>query len=194
MKTKSALWAGLALAFLLGQGACVPESRHPLSEPESSVIDQRLVGLWVGRFGDANAYLHFVPKSENEMAIIAVSRGAEGVAGWSVFTMVSGAIGETWYMSVKGRLDDGEPWREGGGGFFLCRYRISAQGELSLWLLEAEAAAAAIAGGLRGRVEKGRFFDDIEITAATAELAAYVAAADPETLFSDPIGSFRRLE
>ncbi len=162
MKTKSALWAGLALALLVAQGACVPESRHPLTEPESSVIDQRLVGLWVGRFGDANAYLHFVPKSEHEMAIIAVSRGVEGVAGWSVFTMVSGAIGETWYMSVKGRLDDGEPWREG--------------------------------GGLGGKVEKGRFFDDIEITAATAELAAYVAAADPETLFSDPIGSFRRLE
>ncbi len=193
MKTKSALWAGLALALLAAQGACVPESRHPLTEPESSVIDQRLVGLWVGRFGDANAYLHFVPKNEREMAIIAVSRGVEGESGWSVFTMVSGAIGETWYMSVKGRLDDGEPWREG-GGFLLCRYRISGEGELSLWMLAAEAAASAIAGGLGGKVEKGRCFDDIEITASTAELAAYVAAADPETLFSDPIGSFRRVE
>jgi hypothetical protein len=192
MNTIGAIWVGLAL--LLGLVACVPESRHPLSDPETATIDERLVGLWAGRFGEANAYLHFLPRSEGEMEIIAVSRGVEGESGWSVFTTVSGAIGETWYMSVKGRLDDGEPWREGGGGFFLCRYRISAEGELLVWMLGAEAAVAAIAGGLGGRVEKGRFFDDIEITASTAELAAYLATADPKKLFTDPIGSFRRVE
>ena len=153
MKMIGATWAGFLLMLVLG--ACVPESRHPLSDPETSMIDQRLVGLWAGRIGDADAYVHFLPAGDNEMEIIAVSQAGDGRASWSVFSMFSSRIGDEWYMNVKGLLDDGEPWESGGGNLYLCRYRISAEGELSVWILNAKAAMAAIEGGLAGSVEKG---------------------------------------
>ena len=50
------------------------------------------------------------------------------------------------------------------------------------------------AGKLAGEVDEGRFATEVDITATTAELAAYVAAADPERVFADLFVTLRRME
>lgn len=193
MKGYAMVRAWTILALLLA--ACVPDSRHPLSDPDKAVIDSRLTGLWVSRIDDEDAFVHFLPKGESEMDILTISYTKDGGASWSAFTMFSSRIGDEWYMNVRASAANGRSADEDKGhGYFLYRYRVSGNGELMVWSMAPSAAVAAIESGLAGTVRKGKWTEEITITAPTGALAGYVGKSDPEWLFGELVGTFRRKE
>ena len=183
-------WAIVVLVL----AACVPDSVHPLSDPDRAVVDTRLTGLWTGKIGDEDAYLHFLPKGSSEMDIITISTTKDGHASWSAFTMFSSRIGGQWYMNVWGLMDGGKPADQDiRRKYFLARYRITEAGELMVWAMTEEAVIADIKSGkVKGEVREGRWTNDVRITAATKELAAYVTRSSARRLFASLIGTFRR--
>ncbi len=182
--------AGLVLAILLA--ACVPESRHPLSNPGSAVVDQRLTGVWKTKIDDETVIAHFLEKSDGEMRIVAVAHKDGGGGGWTTYSMFVSRLGDEWYMNVKFVGENGKPNEIEDPPYHLVRYRISEDGKLTIWTMAKPAVIAAIESGLAGKVKKGKWFNETLITAPTDELAAFVRSSDPQRLFANPLGPFRR--
>ncbi len=97
-------------------------------------------------------------------------------------------------INVRGLMDGGKPADQDiRRKYFLCRYRITKDGELMAWAMTEEAVIADIKSGkVKGEVREGRWTNDVRITAATKELAAYVTRASAQRLFASLIGTFRR--
>ena len=77
------------------------------------------------------------------------------------------------------------------GYYLLFRYEVGPKG-LTLWLTSYAAVRADIrAGKLKGIAESGEF-GETRITASSAEIAAYLLAADRKRLFDKPL-VFRRV-
>lgn len=191
-KTKpiASLVARCCLALILS--ACVPESVHPLSDPEQAKVDARLVGLWSARMDGEDAFLHFIPRSDGWTEIVMVSYRNDREAGeWLVFRMFASRIDGRDYMNVRFIAEAGE--KSASKRFFLARYQLSQDDALTIWSMSEPAVESAIKAGLKGSVKKGQFDDDIVIEAEAAELAEFLRRGNIEALFGNKIGPFRRI-
>lgn len=189
IRNVKAICVGIAIALLVA--ACVPETVHPLSDPASAKIDTRLSGLWSGNIGESFVFAHFLPKGDGEMEIVTVAREKDESAHWSVFSMFPSRVAGNDYMNVKLLVDDGRPQDQDDQGFVLCRYEVDGDGGLTVWRIDEAAAIADIEQGkVGGKVRRGKWTTNVRITAPTAELGPYVAAADPKRLFADLVGKF----
>lgn len=184
-----------ALAIVAMLAACVPTTRHPLIGPEGGVTDGRLTGLWTGVVDKQRVYFHFIAQDEDGFHLLGATHGGpEERGGWSAYDVRTARLGAARYLSVKLLVDDGKVVDDD-ERFLACRYRIGPTGELLVWTMSEEPVILDIeAGKLAGEVDQGRFATSIDITATTAELAAYVAAADPERVFADLFVTLRRME
>lgn len=195
MKTNNIpkILTGLVLAIFLA--SCVPESLHPLSDPDKAFIDSRLTGTWTGKSEDESFFVHFLPRPEGKMDVLLVSNiiDKEDIGEWSVITMFSSKIDDQTYMNMKFVAQSDKPCPDEPGNFFLCRYRISDDSRLAVWAMTESAIITAIENGLKGETNKGKWVNDVKITAETNELSEYIKKHDPELLFGDPIGDFYRL-
>ncbi len=182
----------IAALSLLLLAACVPRSMHPLSDPELARVDTRLVGLWSARIEEDDVYLHFVPRADGWTEVVSVSYNTDRAGGdWLVFRMVATRIDGRDFMSLKFIAEANE--RAHSEFFHLARYRLSRDGELTIWTMPQEAAAKAIQAGLAGKIRKGRFGDDVLLTATTTDLASYLSRAGDGSLFSNRLAVFRRV-
>lgn len=129
------------------------------------------------------------------MEIVVVSyRGDEEKTGhWLALNMFPANIGKHSYMNIKFIAQSGEPVSEEPGNFFLYRYQISKDGKLSIWNLTESAVIAAIKSGLNGKVNTGKWVNEVKITADTNELSEYIKKINPEQMFGDLVGDFYRL-
>jgi hypothetical protein len=186
----------VVLAFVLALAACVPTSRHPLTAPQDAVKDGRLIGLWTGMVDDERVYFHFIDKGDEDLHAVGASHGdGDRRGGWSAYGIRTARLGATWYLTAEVLVEDGKSVAEEDDRYLLCRYQITASGELEVWLMSEEPVILDIeAGKIAGQVDEGRFATEIELTAPSAELAAYVAAADPERVFGDLFLTLRRKE
>jgi hypothetical protein len=83
--------------------------------------------------------------------------------------------------------------------YYLARYRIETGGALSIWLMSEKAASKAINNDkLAGKINVKDTGDsaterDVTITSSTEHLAAFVKKSDPEILFAEKFGTFKKL-
>lgn len=184
-----------AFAIMALLAACVPTTRNPLLGPEDGVTDGRLTGLWTGMVDKQRVYFHFIAQNDDGYHVLGLTHGGpEEHGGWSAYGVRTVRLGEARYMSVEPLVDDGK-LVDDDERFIACRYRIGPTGELLIWTMSEEPVILDIeAGKLAGQVDEGRFGTSIDITATTAELAAYVAAADPERVFADLFVTLKRME
>lgn len=182
------LWVGV----LLGLAGCLPVSQNPLSSPEEAVADSRLAGVWYGRSGEDTIFLHFVSGKDARMDVVEVDHEKNGEAHTNLYTMFPSVIGGRRYMNIREKK--GAEKR-----YYLARYQLSGNGALTIWMMSEKPVAGAvrnekIAGKVTsknsGESSTGR---DITITASTERLAAFVRKSDPEVLFGEKFGTFKKL-
>lgn len=187
MKANNILKIVIGLVFTALLASCVPESLHPISEPDKAVIDNRLTGTWTAKMEDELVFIHFLPKSEGIMEIVVVPpRYDEDRFALYMFPT---HIGKHSYMNLKFVVQSNEPCPEEPDNYYLYRYRISKDGKLTIWGLTESAVIAAIKSGLRGEGRIGL----VDITADTNELSEYIKKSNPEQMFGDLVGEFYRL-
>lgn len=180
------------LSLVLFLGACVPESVHPLSDPERAKVDTRLTGLWSAIQDEEEVFLHFVPRRDGWTEVVAISYRDDRSAGdWMVFRMFPSKIDNKNYMNLL-FIAEPDKW-ENSKRFLMARYSISPVDVLSVWVMKSKSAARAVEAGLPGRVKKGRYTDDVVITASPAEWQAFMRKVGNEELFSELFGSFKRM-
>ncbi len=197
------LAAALAVASLLLTG-CLPESKNPLSTPATSRVDLRLNGVYAEQKDDKGAdpaYWHFhyrgasagknqQPRVTTKIEIIGVSHQATGGLDGARYHAYATQLGGRDYLSFVEEKGNGATKEN----YSFARYEVNWRGDLRIWLLDNDAAAAAIQSGkLRGKVRTNRFGNDVLLTDTTARLAAFLAASDPALLFAKKPLVFHRI-
>ena len=179
-------------AIMIALTGCLPTSKNPLSDPADAVVDMRLDGVWYGKSGEDTIFLHFVAGKATSMDVVEVDHEKDGDAHTSIYTMFPTIIDGQRYMNLREKSGTDKP-------YYLARYTLSKGGTLSISLMsEAVVAKAVKAGKLTGKVtvkNAGESSEtrDIALTASTASLAAFVRSSDPDALFAEKFGSFKKV-
>jgi quercetin dioxygenase-like cupin family protein len=168
----------LALCVLLG--GC-PESTHPASDPAAAAHDARLFGTWRGTFEGDEVYLHVAPAARGLTGAVMVERKQKGgdlkIERYAAFPSRAGSLT---VLNVRPLDADSER------GYSLFRYEVDAD-RLTLWMTSFNVVREDIrAGRLTGIAQPGQL-GETRITASTAELSAWLGAADSKRLFDKPL-------
>ena len=180
------------LLMLMGLAGCLPVSQNPLSSPEDATADSRLPGVWYGRSGEDTIFLHFVAGKGAQMDAVEVDHQKDGDAHANIYTVFPSAIGAGHYLNIREKAATEKP-------YYFARYHIAESGVLTIWLLGETPAARAvknkeIAGKITTKDSGGEKAErDITLTASSEELAAFVRKSDPEILFGEKFGTFKKL-
>jgi hypothetical protein len=182
----------LLAAALMCVSGCLPVSRNPLSPPEEAAPDARLDGVWYGKSGKDTIYLHFVAGNGARRDVVEVDHQQTGDAHALIYSVFPSIIGKQHYLNIREKAGGDKP-------FYLARYQLTGTGSMTIWLMGESAAAKAVkskklAGKITVKdpdVEKPN--RDITLTATTEELAAFVRKSDPELLFGEKFGTFKKL-
>jgi len=179
---KPVILLSASLALLTG---CLPTSTHPLSSIETAPSEEKLAGTWYGKSGEDQIFLHFVPGSGAEIQVVEVDHEKKGEAHTTLYHAFPTVIGGNHYLSV----------REGNQeSYYFARYQLSSAGALTFTLMGETAAAKAISSGkIKGKITGNEQSKDVKITDSTEHLAAFVAKSDPDLLFDQKFGTFKRV-
>jgi hypothetical protein len=171
-------WRVALCAALLWASCGPPGSVHPLSDPASARPDDRLIGVWdlvEPREADdeeEEASLRFTALQDGMTEI----RDSDEELRLRMFpTELHGRS----YMNLQDVREPG-PW-------LIARYELGEDGALAIWLMNDEAVRGAIERGeLKGEIPE-RSSQSALITAEPDELAEFLRAADPGTLYPEPM-------
>ena len=173
-----------AIVGLCALLAGCPESVHPSSDPAAATQDPALFGVWQSTFEDEEMYLHVGPAERGMTRAVTVEHKKKGgqvkVEAYTAFPSRLEGL-----SMLNLRADD-----DGTRGYSLFKYEVSKK-KLTLWMTSAAAVREDIkAGKVKGIAEEGPF-GDTRITAPSAEIAAWLLAADRKRLFDKPM-EFRK--
>lgn len=174
-----ALAAALLSACPLLAGC--PESVHPVSDPAGAAHDPALSGTWHGVFDGDAIYLH-VGRAEHGMtrAVTVEHERKDGGIKVERYVAFASRLDKLALLNVR-PVDGG-----GTAGYSLFKYE-TGKDRLTLWLTSFAAVREDIkAGKLAGIAGDGKF-GETRITASSAELAAWLRAAEPRRLFDKPL-------
>ena len=138
-------------------------------------------------------FLHFVASGTARMDVVEVDHEQKGGAHTTIYTMFPSEIDGVRYMNVQEKKGTNK-------SYYLARYQITSTGSLAIWLMSEKQVAKAIKSEkITGQVEDKPSTDggepnrDVTITATTERLAAFVGKSDPDILFSEKFGTFKKL-
>ena len=188
--------AALAAAFVLA--GCYPTIVHPIGSSAPSTADARLIGAWQslpkgkeGKNMDNRTFVFFLQRKTGMEAVMvgAPEKGDDG--GWMTFGVTTAKLGGNDFMSGRTMLDDGKEGKD--PNYTPVYYRIKGN-MLRVYVLGSDAIEAAIKKGeIKGDVHKNSYSDDVNITADTKAVDAFFASHDPKKLFTEELGTYRRL-
>lgn len=168
----------VAVAVLLG--GCLPESVNPLTPPDQGVDAPEILGLWQARVEGALIYVHVLKGDESPLEIVVVDHEPSGRGSTDFYVgHVSEIDGQRYVnlQTIEAAADAKVP-------YWLFRYDRNADGTLTVRFLAAAALAQAIeAGKLTGTVQTDSLGQSVRLTGEALEIAAFLAAADPATLY-----------
>ena len=194
----------LRLLIVLTLTACLPTSENPVTNPGRPATDADLIGTWYGALedGDDALYLHVLRSDTDEedeapdgMDMILVADAEDDDGGWAILYALSAQFDDHGYLSIEFKEDSGEPVDEDFHGYHLYNYRIEGKDKDILRIRpidEDELEELIETGQLAGTITKQQFSTDVRVTASQQDLTHYFETLDPEALFQDEFGRFRK--
>ena len=180
------------LLLLMGLAGCLPVSENPLSSPDDATADTRLAGVWYGKSGEDTVYLHFLAGKGARMDAVEVDHRGNGDAHALIYTVFPSVIGTGHYLNIQEKAGTDKP-------YYLARYQLTGAGTMTIWLMGETAAAKAVKSKkIAGKITLKDLGDEkptrnITLTADSDALAAFVRKSDPEVLFGEKFGTFKKL-
>jgi hypothetical protein len=195
----TALRIALAVAASLLAGACLPvTSQTPVGSTVGLKADPALGGMWRGqpKPPDGPFYMTFLPQTDGTItALLAQPPVKDKTGDWSVYSLQTATLGPYQYMNAHEVSDNGKAAdMVAAGKNFPVLYRINGDGALVLYLIDEKAAKAAIISGkIAGTIEQGQYAD-VVLTAAPADLDAFMSTPEGRALFVKPLIILRRVK
>ena len=187
---------GTAIGTALMMTACLPvTSTSPIGATAGYKADPQLTGMWKSQAGDSGSigYFTFFPQKDGSFKVILLDPPAPGDSGsWMGFEIHAARLGSYQYMDVRETDDGGKP-PDPRLAHVPVFYHVGENGSLVLYLMDEDAAKAAIkAGKISGRVESGDF-GDVTLAAAPAALDALLGTTAGRALFTKPFATLQRV-
>jgi hypothetical protein len=196
------------LAAALALSACIPvTTRSPVGTTTGLKPDPALYGMWEAHFdptqsenapGDAKerVFIAILPDKGGDVTAVFVDIPSAAKNGeWNSYALTTATLGVYHYINVRALIADGTPaeGREATSTFPIL-YRIEGDNTLRLYLIDEDAAKAAVtAGKIAGKIESGNF-GDVMLTASPAELDALFSSDAGRALFTKPLIVLRRVK
>jgi hypothetical protein len=168
------------------------DSKNPLSDPQASKPDERLVGAW--RWDDSNFHVgHAGKKFPNSMMRVAIAKNKKGKPELSEQLLIfPSVVKHKTYLNVideKGYQDkfsQDKGWNaEAVDCYWILKYQVDGD-KLLVWPIDLTAKQQAIRDGrIKGVIEK----DKPDIFTDTTENVARFVAGEADRLFS--LGPFQ---
>ena len=182
---------GAAAALMLLYG-CLPESREPVTASTEAVEDVQLAGTWVAEFDGGRVYLHVLRSEDANMDVVTVSQEPDGGGDWDEYRGYVSVVGDRRFANLQSVI-------EGGSGeledtpFVVVGYAFDGPDRLTVRFLSEAAIGTAIEEKrLLGEVTDAGEGQSVLITDSSANLAQFLASADPATVFDKSL-VFQRL-
>ncbi len=180
------------LAATLALAACLPvATKSPVGSTAGFKADPALYGMWEGSTGDADAavFIAILPNENGDATAVFIDMPVPVKSGdWGTYALKIAALGPYRYLNARAVLANGKP-AEGGESenTFPLLYAVGPNGTLTLYLLDEDAAKAAVkAGKIAGEVASGAY-GDVVLTGAPADLDAFFASDAGRALFTKPM-------
>ena len=186
-------------AFLLGLCGCIPEFREPLSNGETSEVDEQALGTWY-LSDDPLARPMTIVKVAGTKAMEAQFPKEKGQDPEKPVRLFTTKIGEKRFVSMSSNAiyeKDGQKKPE---TFLIFAYKIEGK-TLQLFTLKDDAfGAAVVAGQLKGTVRRptglfrwfGPKYVAVAITDSPKKLREFLAASKGEPIDREPSVTCRR--
>lgn len=206
----------LAAAAMLA-GCSEVSTQYPIGSSSGLAPDPALVGTWLPRTDDGKdiertadgkiaGYIHVLPIKEGPLTIVMVSlpKKPEDKGDYQIMRATTGQTGKNRFLNAVLLSPAGETSKTmPEQGTVPVLYRFDTNGDLALFKLDEDKAAAAIrAGTIAGTIKKNTYTvggteyegtPDIRITADPAALDAFFAKPDAEALF-EPLGRLKKAD
>ena len=157
----------LSLSAAMFLTSCLP-SENPLSAPEDSKPDPKLIGEWVNEEGETMTFV------AEEGPWMKMSSG--DMKDLRVFPTV---LGKAWFLNHELTKDDKTT------GYFISRYEIGEDDTLTFWDVDDDLIDEAIRSGeIKG--------DDQRVTDTTENLVRFIEKHGAEKVFSEKGEPFQR--
>ncbi len=192
-------FAPLCAALALMLAGCLPvTTKSPVGTTVGLGADPALIGTWMpvpdkDTDDGAPGYFHFFRNEDGTLAALLVSTGnAKKTGEWSLYRITTARIGGRDYMNVRAVSDNGKTTTDSDLGNIPINYRLDDDGTLSLYLIDEDAAKAAIASGaIEGEAGKDKSGDAV-LTASPEKLDAFLASEAGQALFRRKLAVLRR--
>ncbi len=179
----------LSIGLALSAAACLPvTTTAPVGSTVGFVNDGAIEGTWSGRIdkdSSATTYFHFLANDDNTFTLVGVTtKYGEDKGGWGTYTLTTAVLGGHRYINARETIDEGKFASEDAQKANIpLLYSVSGD-TLTLYLLDEDMAAAAIAAHrIDGKVTKGQFTKDVAITSDAAHLDKLLASESGVKLF-----------
>jgi hypothetical protein len=197
---RTLLLVSAALGLLLT--SCV-DSKNPLSDPDKSKADARLVGVWRARGEDGDATYYHVGRvgeklPQGVLGVTGVTHRKDGRLQRSdgEFLVFPTVIGDASYLNLsEGSEEQIKTLEEKGWkpdtvtDYIILKYRVDGD-TLLIWTMDVDAKERAIkAGQIKGivRTEKDSFTKTVEFTDTTENVRRFVASAGDGLFNKEPL-------
>jgi len=184
----------LILTMLLLASGC-DDSKNPLSSPEASKLDERLLGIWRYQEEDGEVVYYHVGQAGEKfpggmMRIITVRHERSKVDSPEECLAFSTSLGDKDYLNVvlegdkkQVKLLNEKGWNaDAVDGYTLVKYQVDGD-KTRVWLTDDDAKKAAIRSGkIKGVIEANK---PTRFTDSTENVARFVVEAD-KNLFKSP--------
>lgn len=194
------IWGvGLLLLVAVGLGACPPvTSKTSVGTTVTATPDPQFTGMWKGKpaGNDQDNYFSFFPQTDGTVtALVLDPPSPKDSGGWGAFSLQTVTLGPYRFINARETINDGKPATGPmADNIIPLLYRFNGDGALVLYLIDEDAAKAAIKSGkLAGNIEEGQF-GDVTITAAPGDLDAYMASPSGRALFVKPFAILRKVK
>jgi hypothetical protein len=191
-------WVAFAALFL---AACLPVStRSPLGTTAGLGQDKALIGSWKviptdKSSEDEPGFLHFL-LDDGAMTGLLISTGKPGGDGeWSIYGISTATLGGHAYLNARIVSENGKAASPDETDRTIpLLYRAQQDGSIAFYLINEDAAKAAVkAGRIEGQVGEGSM-GDVLITAAPEALDKFFASDEGVRLFREKLMVLRKVE
>jgi hypothetical protein len=175
------LWV-VVPAVLLPLTGC-DDSKNPLSDPQTSKPDERLVGVWLERTDEGQTYWHVGHAGKESpssvMRVVAVKHTKENVESSEEHMLFPTVLKDKTYLNVVNDEESVQPLNKEGWKpdlvecYTFLKYQLDGD-NLVVWLIDEDAKDTAI----KGRKVQGKMRQRFSrFTDTTENLARFVAEA-----------------
>jgi hypothetical protein len=134
--------ATIVIAFT----SCVPVAKHPLSDDRTSKIDSRLLGKWRIEGSSESVVFRKLAGSTNTLELVDFLETDKNGQAAEALVLFTTEIDSQWCMTIAHPTEKDE-------GVWIARYEIDPEDTMSVYIMDADVIARAIAtGALRGEV------------------------------------------